>query len=168
MKRIILDTNIYGEIIRKDDINFVLENIRSASIVIYGASPIRNELRDVPRKEVITTAGRKMKLRSLILSLYHSLAKRDLEVTQEIMGIARNYMGTYRTIGGMTSEHKLMNDFLIVALAARHNLDIIYSQDRETMVSDTARKTYEIVNNILKLRTPVFKSYGDFKNDIRK
>ncbi len=168
MKRVILDTNIYGEIIRDDAVNYVLDNISKSNIIIYGASLIRKELRDVPKKEVVASEGRKMKLRNIVLSLYHSLAKKDLDITQEIANIAKNYMNTYRTIGGITSAKRLMDDFLLVALAAKYNLDIVYSSDRETMVSDLARKSYDIVNKILGLRTPIFRTYGDFKNDIRK
>ena len=43
-------------------------------------------------------------------------------------------------------------DFLIVAVAALNNLEVVYSED----------------NTIKKLKTPRFKSYEEFKNELSK
>lgn len=168
MKRVILDTNIYGEIIKEGDVGLVLNSLPKTDFVVYGSQVIRLELRDVSKKKLTVSEGRKRKLRTIILSLYDSIVRKDLEVTTEIVRIAKSYYSTFKSLGGTTSQDKILNDFIIVALAAKNNLDIIYSLDKETMVSELSRKSYRIVNEILRLRTPDFKKYGDFKNDIKK
>ena len=166
MKRVILDTNIYGRIIERDDADLVLNSIAKSGIIVYSCDVIRKELRKMSKEKITISYGKKRKLRSLILGLYHSLVKRNLPVTEEIMDTAGLYYSTYMKLGGVISRDKIMNDFIIVSHASRNNLDIIYSDDTDTMLSFLSIKSYEIVNTIKKLRTPRFKKYGDFKNDI--
>lgn len=166
MKRVILDTNIYGRIIGMDDTDLVLASIAKSGIVVCSCDVIRKELRKMSKERITISYGKKRKLRSLILGLYHNLVKRDLPVTEEVIGIAGLYYSTYMKLGGMISRNKIMNDFIIVSLASKNNLDIVYSDDSDTMLSYLSIKSYDIVNAIKKLRTPQFKKYGDFKNDI--
>lgn len=168
MKRVILDTNIYGEIIKQGDIEFTLENLNKSGLIVYGSQVIRKELRDVSKEKLTVSAGKKRKLRSLILSLYDSIVRKDLKATEDIMKIAKSYYSTFRLLGGITSQDNILTDFIIVAIAARNNLDIIYSIDDETMVSDLSRKSYQIANEIFGLRTPKFEKYGDLKNELYK
>jgi len=167
VKRILLDTNIYGKIIEQNDLDFVLENIAKSGIIVYGCDVIAKELRKVSKDKVTISGGKKKRLRNLILGLYHALVKKSLIVTDETYEIANLYYATYKKLGGATSEEKLFTDFVIVALASRNNLDIVYSADTETMLSYLSLKTYDIVNTIRKIRTPNFKKYGDFKNEIK-
>ena len=167
MKRVILDTNIYGEIIERDDIDLVLNNISKSNLVIYGCDIITKELRKISKEKVTISAGKKKKLRSIILSVYHSLAKKDLAITQEIMEIADLFYITYIKLGGSISREKIFSDFIIVALASKNGLDIVYSSDNQTMMSYLSMRTYDVVNTIRKLKTPNFKNYGEFKNEIK-
>ena len=51
MKREILDSNIYGKIIEKMDINFVLDKLPSSNIIIYGRDAIKSyELVNIIKK----------------------------------------------------------------------------------------------------------------------
>ena len=57
MKRVLLDTNIYGEIVKRGDTELVkrfVENRLSMNIAVYGNSVVRKELRDVPKKKLRT------------------------------------------------------------------------------------------------------------------
>ena len=56
----------------------------------------------------------------------------------------------------------MRNDFQIVACATIHQLDILVTQDRRTMISEDARRAYEIANRKNKLETPAFLSVEIF------
>lgn len=71
----------------------------------------------------------------------------------------------YRELGCDPSKTK--EDFLIVAIPTMHGLDIVYSEDKRTMISENALKSYRIVNVLHNLKTPAFKSYGEFKHDLK-
>ena len=75
MKRAILDTNIYGKIIEKMDIDFVLDNLQKSSIIIYGSDVIRKELRDTPKEKIMITENKKIKIRLLLLTVYDFIVK---------------------------------------------------------------------------------------------
>ena len=70
MKREILDTNIYGKILDKGDVDFVLNNLPKSNIIIYGSDIIRKELRDTPKEKIIIAENKKVKIRILLLNLY--------------------------------------------------------------------------------------------------
>lgn len=166
MKRVILDTNIYGEIIEKQDTNLVLNNIPKCGIIIYSCDVIRNELRKISKGELALVSGKRKKLRSTILSLYHNLARKDLVVTKETLELAEMYYSIYSKLGGIKAREKIINDFIIVAVASRNNLDIVYSQDRQSMLSFLSARAYDFVNTVKKLRSPQFRSYEEFRHDI--
>jgi len=50
MKRVILDTSVYGELIKETSIVDVLVKIVPAQYVLYGTNIIRNELRDLSKE----------------------------------------------------------------------------------------------------------------------
>ena len=161
MKRVLLDTNIYGLIVLDKDRLRITEKLSQGSgIKIYGSSAIRKELRDTP-KGIISGIN----LRNDLLRLFDYLVgKRNYETTQEMNKMAGDYLAVYRKLGGKTQTNEIINDFLIVACATLHNLDIIVSEDRRTMLSDFAMKSYDIVNPISKRRTPAFIPYDKFKS----
>ncbi len=73
--------------------------------------------------------------------------------------VVENLAGQYwqEYAGGMP-KRKLMNDFLIVAISSVHNLDIIASEDNNSMKSGHAIRAYLKVNNENGFRTPSFYS----------
>ncbi len=163
MKRVLLDTNVYGLIVEKEDPEKVREIIRNSSIIIYGIAIIRKELRATP-KGIIDGINLRMDL----LRLYQETTKdRELEIGKKEVEITENYSVVYKKLGGITSKEKMMNDFLIVASASLHNIDIVVSEDNTTMLNKTALSAYSIVNSVLKLRMPRFISYDKFKQEIR-
>ena len=114
MKRVILDTNIYGKIIENEDTDFILNNIAKSGIIVYSCDAITKELRRVSKEKITISKGKKRKLRSLILGLYHSIVKKDLHLTEEILNIANLYHVIYRKLGGIIPKDSIITDFIIV------------------------------------------------------
>ena len=160
MKRMLLDTNIYGLIVVDPESVIVKEGLKSAEIVIYGNSVIRKELRATPPRRIDG-----INLRLDLLRLYDELVKKELEIKKQI---ADAYAQAYRELGGSISLAKLENDFLIVACSSAHNLGIVVSEDNSTMLNELAMKSYKIVNTALNLGLPRFIGYEEFKKQIKK
>ena len=161
MKRVILDTNIYGLILKVKEEEKIINQLSSKKdILIYGFDIIRKELRDVPKKIKIDNKN----LRVVILNLYDKIIKtHSLENKSYIKKLAENYFQTFKEINKNASKKKMMNDFFIVACASKNNLDIVVSEDERTMFNQDSLKTYRIVNKIKGLSTPEFINYEKFK-----
>ena len=72
MKRVILDTNIYGRIVDMEQVEEVRELAeKRRDIIIYGFDIIRKELRKTPRGMTIG----KGKYRMVLLTLFGKLSK---------------------------------------------------------------------------------------------
>ena len=169
MKRVLLDTNIYGRMIETGNFELIRKlgkhSFLSIGIVIYGSDLIRKELRATSK--LVTHRGKK--LRPLLLSLYDSLAlNHSLSATAKMREIAAHYFRAYREFGGSIGNEELFNDFLIVAMASINALDIVYSDDSRTLASSAAIKAYKIVNGIYKLRTPNLEPYSEFIKEIKR
>ena len=95
-KRLIFDTNIYGELILDPDILKIKELILEKKFIIYGNSLIRKELRNAPQ-------GLKIKNRSLrieLLNLYDFIVGRHvLELNDAIFSLSKKYYEAYRQLG---------------------------------------------------------------------
>lgn len=163
---------MYGDLVERGDSGLVrrfVERGFSKSLVIYGNSVVRKELREIPKK---TEESRKFRL--AVLSLYDVLVgSHSFQLTDEVYWLASSYLTVFKELKQQLprkeqSEEKLYNDFLIIASAAVKKMDIVYSSDIKTMFSEEARKAYVIVNNIKKLRTPDFKTYENFVKEIRR
>ncbi|MBI4451344.1 hypothetical protein HY642_05190 [Candidatus Woesearchaeota archaeon] len=161
MKRMLFDTNIYGRIVGEKEEEKVKELLdKNHNIIIYGFDVVRKELRALSQ-EVIS--GRK-RIRLVLLGLYDRLVKSHVyQTTSPMRQLVEDYYKTYKELGGKRSEKEMLNDFLIVACASLHELDVVVSEDNKTMLSVEALKAYKIVNNLRKYKTPVFLGYGDFK-----
>ena len=166
MKRILLDTNIYGLIVVDIDRNQIHEWLhkRKNELVIYGFSVIRKELRSVPTK----IRQRGIKLRIDLLNTYDEFIKKDYPLTNEVRQLAEDYFELYRKFGGSIAKEKIINDFLIVACATLNNLDIVVSEDRHSLLTDNALQAYLFVNKIRKSASPNFITYREFKNALKK
>ena len=169
MKRELLDSNIYGKIIEKMDVDLILNNLPKSSIVVYGSDVIRRELRDTPKEKIMIAENKKIKIRILLLNLYDFVVKNhQLKTTDAVKELAEAYYLTYKKFGGFKARDEIINDFIIVSTATLNKLDVVYSEDNKTMLGTDAIKSYELVNSIKKLKTPKFKSYEEFKNEISK
>ncbi len=144
--RAILDTNIYEALYRKD-LWRVSSLIESHRLIVYGCKIVRDELRDIPKSLMVD--GRNY--RNLLLSVYDTVAKRTLPVENLSEALAEEYWLAYE---GGVPKRKMVPDFLIVAIATIHNVDIVVSEDERTLKSGPARRAYEQVNQKKKLKTP--------------
>jgi uncharacterized alkaline shock family protein YloU len=52
---------------------------------------------------------------------------------------------------------------LDIARASMHELDLVVSEDRRTMLNENAMKSYRIVNKLRNFRTPEFMNYDAFR-----
>ena len=160
-KRIILDTNIYGWILKKKEEEILVDELlNKKDILVYGNDIIRKELRDVPKKIKLGDKN----FRIMILNLYDRIIKDHSFVTTNfIKKVAGNYFETFKEISRIPSRPKMINDFLIVACASVHNLDIVVSEDEKTLSSKDSLTTYRIVNNLRGFNMPEFINYKKFR-----
>ncbi|MDO8537784.1 MAG: hypothetical protein Q7S21_02765 [archaeon] len=155
--RVIFDSNVYGTMV-EENLDSLFKKIElSKNIIVYGANIIRKELRNTPKRLL---HGRK-NFRGILLYQYDSLVKdHELEINQIVEAIAVEYAKNYR--GGI-SKQQLKNDFLIVACASLHHLDIIVTGDKHSMFAKNAVAAYQKVNEQNDLRTPNFHSIEEME-----
>lgn len=154
--RAILDTNVYGWIIAYDK-SLIQRLIESKTTRIYGFEIIRKELRATPT----TSKTENINTRIALLQLYDELVKNhDYNSNDIIEQLANSYSRVYT--GGIAKE-KLWKDFLIVACASIHQLDIIVTGDNHSMRSTPSIKAYEKVNREKELSLPKFYSISEVK-----
>lgn len=158
MKRIMLDTNIYGELILDNEFIKFKQAIRN-KFVVHGFNLIRNELRDVPKK--IKLEGKN--LRISLLHIYDELTRKSYILTPEIRELARNYYKAYRQLGGSKGHDVMLDDLSIVACATIYQIDLVVSEDNKSMLTENALKAYDLINSLQKKRTPSFIGYLEFK-----
>ena len=154
--RAILDTNVYG-ILLEDKTHLIPKINKSEKICIYGFEVIRKELRAIPKDTILNDENFRISALKLYDALVHD---HSLNVNTFIMKLAKNYQEAYN--GGISKE-KLWKDFLIVAAATIHQLDIVVSQDQHSMLSDLAVKAYNEVNEKYQLVTPKFYSITELE-----
>src|SRR3989344_1483375 len=113
MKRIILDTNIYGVLSADSERLEIMEKLKvSNKIIVYGFKIIRSELRDTSNSKKVGNRN----LRIYLLNLYDSIIEEHiLEFNNDISNIAENYFKAYREFGGNKPKDTILNDFIIVS-----------------------------------------------------
>lgn len=147
--RAMIDTNVYA-LLHSRGLAIVSQLVESGKLVVYGCKAIRNELRDIP--PTVRVDGKSY--RNLLLGLYDKLAgKHDVPMAELAEELAKQYMKEY---SGGSPERKIYPDFLIVATATMHSLDVIVSEDEKTMKSKQAKIAYYKVNQRNGLTTPEF------------
>ena len=156
-KRVLLDTNVYSALLEGWEFGLLQAVQKTDKVAFYGFSVVRDELRRISRhkKQAI------LNYRALALQLYDDIVKgHSFEVTPLIVVLANEYAKEFR---GNRAARKLRHDFLIVACASFHDLDVLVSDDAKTMFSTAARTTYGSVNKSNQLRTPHFYGLRELK-----
>ncbi|MBI2137762.1 type II toxin-antitoxin system VapC family toxin [Candidatus Woesearchaeota archaeon] len=167
MKRVMLDTNIYGRIVEEQTHPIILS--KEANVKVYGSVVIRKELRNAPKRIKIVHEGVQRKIRIVLLSLYDSIVhERTLPVTQQTDDLAEQYFVAYKKFGGSEGYTSIFNDFILVATATLNTLDIVYSNDKRTMLSEQAITAYSLINEIHGLQTPHFQSYPELIRELER
>lgn len=167
MKRILLDTSVYGKLIEEPRITDILVKKIPNEFVVYGSEVIRKELRETPKHKRFS--GRNKRI--LLLTLYDTLIRKDhheLKHNKLVETLAKDYYKEYRKLGGSISDKKMINDLLIIAIATIYQLDIIVSDDERTMFSANAVNAYMKVNRIYGLKDPIFKTYRKFISELQE
>src|SRR3989344_7827550 len=165
MLRVIFDTNIYGFLIKERDAVELENRIKEdKEFIVYGYKPIRNEIRAIPK---ITKLSKKV--RNELLKLYDNItSKHFLEHSLKITSLAKRYYDYYRNLGGIYGwSTSIRIDFMIVACASFHGLDIVYSGDNKTLIGKYPLKAYKHINIKENLRTPNFLTYKDLLQKLR-
>lgn len=165
MLRVLFDTNIFGNLLEEPDAGEIEDKINAEKeFVVYDFSPIRKELRNIPKT---TEASRKA--RHFLLEMYDRItAGHFLKDSIEIHNLAMKYYNHYRNLGGIYNwETNIRVDFMVVACASFYGLDIVYSDDQRTMLGKEAMKAYQHININENLRTPYFLKYTDLLKKFR-
>lgn len=149
MIHVLFDTNIYGLLIADPNYAQLADSIaRDKNFMIHNFRLIRNELRRFPKA----------------LPLYNRLVtSRVIKDNKEIERLASEYFQQYKGTGGHQGKKKMLNDLKIVACASLKHLDLIATEDRQTMQHPAAIQAYKIVNLRRNLRVPQFYSYAELK-----
>ena len=160
-RRVLFDTNIYGRFFEDREGEKLASNIKSSKpFIIHNYKPIRNELRAIPQRMKI----RSKSLKIAILELYDTLVSgKIIFENKAIISLAEEYYKEYKKLKGKIGKEKIIVDFRIVACASLHNMDVIYSEDENSLKCNQALRSYEIINIRKKLRTPSFTSYTTLK-----
>ena len=160
MRRVLLDTNIYGELAIDKELARVINNIKKEEWIIYGTKTIRQELRRTPKKRLFQEKN----LRITMLAIYDKLVKNhNLEIKSNAIKLVAEYILTYKNLGGGKGLDEMRNDLMIVACASLNGLDIVASDDCHSLCSERALQAYRIVNDLKRLRTPMFLRYLEFR-----
>ncbi len=165
MLRVIFDTNIYGRLASEPDGLTLEERIRNEKyFIVYGYAPIRQEIRNIPKSSKLSQRNR-----MLLLNLYDKITGNHLLPDSiKVNHLAKKYFDYYQQSGGGYSwQSSIKFDFMIVACASIHGLDIIYSADNKTMSNKTAIKTYHHINLNEYYRTPHFLKYEELLEQFR-
>lgn len=160
MKRLLLDTNIYGLLMADKEFHLLHSKIESNknSLKIYGLDLVRNELKGAPRKKI-----KGVNIQASLLRAYSSFISKEYLFENRFEDIAEKYYAHYKVLGGSLSKNLLINDFVIVACASVKDIDIVASEDNATMLSELALKAYKMVNEREGIPFPKFIGYGGFK-----
>jgi len=159
MRRTLLDTNIFGLIAADAQRKAMEEKAKESKTIFYASSITRKELRAVRKGRI-----REYNLRMDLLRLFDRLiGSRVLFVTQAITSLSDGYYKVLTGLGGTTPKYKLENDLLIFATASIHYLDVLVSDDKNTMLSPPALRAYQLVNEIKGIPFPNIQSYERFK-----
>lgn len=169
MKRILLDTNVYGKLVEDTFIfPLLLDRKKRNDIIVYGTDIVRKELRAIPKKAKDKNG---QQIRLYALYVYDSLITKEnhnLRLNNFIETLAQLYLKEYKLNGGGVGESEIKNDFLIIACATLHNLDIVISDDKRTMLSTAALTAYKKVNQKQGFQNPNYIQYNVFRDRILK
>ena len=170
MKRLLLDTNIYGIIVEKQEREEFQDLTKNSNIVIYGCSVIRKELRATPKEKYITTTKEGVRnFRLLLLNIYDAVTKNhEIHIDAKTEELTDKYLHYFSKITGKIILGHLINDFLLVACASINKLDLIVSEDHKTLLSLDAIKTYHFINAQEDLTVPNALTYQQLKEILKR
>ena len=168
-RTVILDTNVYGELLIEENDEELIDKIRTdKKNLIYGIDIIEKELEKTP----IEIKYKGKELRKLLIDLFESLSDEVINITPLAKHLAGEYFERYEKVSKskkyntLKEKHEDQNfkiDLQIIAIASIHSVDIVVSADTRTMLSQISKDIFKHVNKINRLRTPEFLIYKEFK-----
>ncbi len=160
MKRLLLDTNIYGLLTVDPELHFFhsLVERKEVDFNVYGFSVIRKELKKAPRKII-----NGVNVQASLLRTYSYFAVKEYDLESNFENLADEYYKSYISFGGELAKEKIYTDLLIVACASVKNVDVVVSEDNGTMWTEVFRKAYTTVNINFNVGNPRFIKYKEFK-----
>ena len=160
MTSMLLDSSVYGEIAIDDKEEEILKALSDGcKYHLCNFQLIRKELRG--------KKGKKYKKRNAVLPLHDTLMRgKEYRENKEIENLSYEYYQAYKSEGGNLPFKKLKIDFKIIACASIKQIDIVVSKDKNTMMSPFAKKAYEKVNILRKLKTPQLWSYKYLRKEL--
>lgn len=165
MKRILLDTSVYGELAEDKDTANSLAKLVPNIFIIYGNKVIRNELRETPKNKKYKDRS----MRILLLNIFDSLTRdHNLKHNKLIDTLSKDYFIEYKKQGGSLSNEAMRKDLIIIATVTIYKLEVIISSDERSMLSNKALRAYRKVNKEYGLTDPIFKNYKKFKHEVRR
>lgn len=169
MKRLLLDTNIYGLIVERNEDEEFKNLVKRSDIIVYGCSAVRKELRDIPKEKTMLRGQSVRKVRNFLLNLYDTVTKEhEIVVDERTKELASKYLEYYEEITGKTVLDHFKIDFILVACASIHGLNLIVSEDHKTLMSSDAIRTYHNINVNNKINMPGLYTYEELKRLLRR
>ena len=160
--RVLFDTTIYGRFFedKKEGANIAEKIQKEKPFIIHDFKLIRDELRKTPKNIKIKSKS----LKNALIILYDKLVSgKKVFDDKKIDLLAKEYYKEYRNLNGMVGKKRIFKDMKIVACASIKNYDIVYSDDKNSLMCAKALESYKIVNIRKKLRTPNFIDYKTLK-----
>ena len=142
MRRILLDTNIYGWALEKEGIadllSFFAEKKQTGEIVVLGSEIINKEINANPYRE----ARERMK------ELYQAVVSGEIRLTESVDSLANIYFNVCK-------EKRIkitVEDCRIVSSASLAAIDLIITDNRSTMSNPKSIEIFDSINRKRKLK----------------
>lgn len=160
--KVIFDTNVWCHLLKERITKIKKLLAGSSKIEVYRYSKIEDELKAIPKHAKLG----KFSKRKVVIELYNFVTKGNyLRHSLEINKLAKKYYNYYKQHGG-GHDWRTTNisvDFSIVACASKWKMDVVYSEDKNSLASKIALKAYKHVNIKEGHRTPNFLKLNDLK-----
>ena len=144
--RLLLDTNIYGWALEKEEIAdllaFFAEKKQTKEIIVLGSEIINKEINANPYRE----ARERMK------ELYQAVISGEVRLTESVDSLANIYFNGCREKGIKIT----LEDCSIVSSASLAAIDLIITDNRSTMSNPKSIEIFDSINRKRKLKTIKF------------
>lgn len=158
---VIFDTSVWCALLKERPAK--IEKIFSSHLRVYGYSKIKEELQKTPKKLHFKHRSRK----KLAMAAYDLITNgKFLRHSIEIDKLAKKYYSYFKKLGGTHNWENINTDFTIVACASKFGMDIVYSEDKHSMLHKTSIKAYRHINPANGYRSPDFFKYENLKETV--
>lgn len=161
MKRVILDTSVYGKLVEEPKIAAIILQKVPKEFVIYGTDVIRKELRETPKS--LLHKGKK--LRGLLLLFYSALVRKDNH------DLHYNKLIETLFIAPKGNKQDIIS-FGAICEPTKHVRILLWVHYKDYLLEYRKKggntSTYRAVNKSYGMPDPVFKTYRTFREELLK